>query len=184
MSENDQDDRETMALLAAGEDQALNALMDRWKHRVIAYLYRFTGNETVAADLAEETFVRVYQGRLRFRKGSSFSTWLFGIAANLARNHLRWQRRHPTFPLDLASDATSGEDPLKTEQSRERAEAVRKAIATLSPDLREALILSEYEDLGQKEIAAVSGCSVKAIERRLSRARDLLSKELSRYLTD
>ena len=182
MSESDQEDREAMVRLAAGEDLALNGIMDRWKGRLIAYLYRFTGNEATAVELAEETFVRVYQGRMKFRAGGQFSTWFFGIAANLGRNHPRWQRRHPTVPMEEADAVPSEGDPLRAAESHERERAVRKAIASLPPDLRESLILSEYELLSQAEIAVIAGCSVKAVERRLSHARELLRKDLARYL--
>ena len=182
MSESDQEDREAMVRLAAGEDLALNGIMERWKNRLTAYLYRFTGNEATALELAEETFVRVYQGRMKFRMGGHFSTWLFGIAANLGRNHLRWQRRHPTLPLEEAVTVATPGDPLKIAESHERERAVQVAIASLPPDLRESLILSEYEHLSQAEIAVIAGCSVKAVERRLSHAREILRKELSRYL--
>lgn len=188
LSDSDQEvshlDREAMARLASGEDLALNGIMERWRSRLIAYLYRFTGNEAAAIDLAEETFVRVYQGRLKFRAGQPFSTWLFGIAANLARNHLRWQRRHPTLPMEEAGEVTSGEDPGRSAEASEREKAVRAAIAELPPDLREALILGEYERLPHAEIARIAGCSPKAVERRISRAREILRNELSRYLRD
>lgn len=184
MSESEQNDREAMALLAGGDDLALNAIIDRWKRRLVSYLCRFTGNEATALELAEETFVRVYQGRGKFRAGGLFSTWLFGIAANLARNHLRWQSRHPTAPIEEADTVATEEDPLKDAESREREQAVKIAITALPPDLREALILSEYERLAQAEIASVVGCSVKAVERRLSRAREILRRELSHYLHD
>jgi RNA polymerase sigma-70 factor (ECF subfamily) len=182
MSQSEQEDRAAMALLARGEDLALNGIMERWKYRLISYLYRFTGNEATAVELAEETFVRVYQGRMKFRAGGQFSTWLFGIAANLGRNHLRWQRRHPTLPIEEANTVASEGDPLKAAESHEREQAVKAAIASLPPDLRESLILSEYEQLSQAEIAAIAGCSVKAVERRLSHAREILRKELSFYL--
>jgi RNA polymerase sigma-70 factor (ECF subfamily) len=174
-------DRGSMARLAVGEDLALNEIMERWKTRLVAFLYRLTGNEASSLELAEETFVRVYQNRTKFRPDANFSSWLFGIAANLGRNHLRWQRRHPTLPLDAADEVTMEGDPGTTAQSRERETAVRSAIAKLPADLKESLILSEYEQLPHAEIAAIAGCSVKAVERRISHARELLRKELSRY---
>jgi RNA polymerase sigma-70 factor (ECF subfamily) len=178
-------DLEAMQRLAAGEDLALNGIMERWKSRLISYLFRFTGNHSTAVDLAQECFVRLYQARARFRPTASprcFSNWIFGIAANLGRNHLRWQGRHPTLPLEEAGDPASPGDPSLSAQSHERSEAVRKAIAALPPDLREALILSEYENLSQAEIATIAGCSVKAVERRVSHAREQLRRALERYL--
>jgi RNA polymerase sigma-70 factor (ECF subfamily) len=184
MSEHD-DDLVAMSQLSAGEDRALGQIMERWKTRLISYLLRFTGSETVALDLAQETFVRLYQGRARFRPTASsncFSTWLFGIAANLGRNHLRWQGRHPTLPLDAAGDPASPGDPSLSAETKERAAAIGKAIASLPPDQREAVILSEYENLSHAEIAIIAGCSVKAVERRISHAREQLCKELKDLL--
>lgn len=181
------EDLSAMARLAAGEDLALNDLMVRWRDRVIAFLLRFTGSETAAVDLAQETFVRLYQTRARFRPGTSgrsFSSWLFGIAANLGRSHLRWQGRHPTVALEEARESATEETPGSSAELHERESAVRAAIAKLPADLRETLILSEYEGLSQGEIAAIAGCSVKAVERRLSHARGILRKELARYLRE
>ena len=179
------EDLEAMTRLARGEDLALNELMDRWRERVIAFLLRLTGSETAAVDLAQETFVRLYQTRTRFRSGTSgrsFSSWLFGIAANLARMHLRWRGRHPTLSLEEAPDPGTEENPGVNAELHEREAAVRDAVSALPPDLRETLILSVYEGLSHSEIAAAANCSVKAVERRLSRAREILRKELSRHL--
>ena len=176
---------EAMRQLASGNDSALNTLMDEWSPRVTAMLYRMTGNPTVAGDLAQETFVRLYQTCRRFRPRNvarPFSTWLFGIAANLAKNHLRWKGRHPEAPLESAADPSDPDNPASSAESAERAVAVRAAIATLPIDQREVLILSEYEGLSHAEIALVVGCSVKAVERRLSCAREILRRELARYL--
>jgi RNA polymerase sigma-70 factor (ECF subfamily) len=176
---------EAMRQLASGNDTALNTLMDEWSPRVTAMLYRMTGNPTVAGDLAQETFVRLYQTCRRFRPGNGtrpFSTWLFGIAANLAKNHFRWKGRHPEAPLESAADPAAPDNPASSAESAERSVAVREAIAILPIDQREVLILSEYEGLSHSEIASVAGCSVKAVERRLSRARETLRRELTRYL--
>jgi len=178
---------EAMRRLSLGEDAALNPLMEDWSPRVMAMLHRMTGNADEARDLAQETFVRLYQTCRRFRPRNTtrpFSTWLFGIAANLARNHLRWRRRHPESPLEIAEGETSAGDPSRSEELRERGEAVRKAIASLPIEQREAIVLSEYEELSHAEIAAISGCSVKAVERRLSHARERLRKDLLCYLGD
>ena len=180
-----EDDLEAMRQLSEGEDRALTEIMEKWKTRLIAYLLRFTGSESAAVDLAQETFVRLYQARDKFRPSASpncFSTWLFGIAANLARNHLRWQSRHPTLPIEEAGDPSITEDPSIAAQALERTAAIRNAISSLPADLREALILSEYENLSHAQIASIAGCSVKAVERRISHAREQLRKELNGFL--
>lgn len=185
MAEND-NDLEAMRRLASGEDRALTDIMDRWKARLITYLLRFTGNRSTAVDLAQETFVRLYQARTRFRPTASpncFSSWIFGIAANLARNQLRWQSRHPTLPLEEAGDPASLGDPSLSAESKEQSAAIRAAVASLPEDQREALILNEYEDLSHGEIATIVGCSVKAVERRISHAREQLRRELKRFIS-
>jgi RNA polymerase sigma-70 factor (ECF subfamily) len=185
----DDSDEVLMGTLAGGDDLALNHLMDRWQAPLRGFLYRYTQNEHDAGDLAQETFVRIYQNRTRFRPGARFSTWMFQIALNLARSRARWQKRHPTESLDgesetpnsrlqISSDATPAEASLATEQTA----AVRAAIAALPPDLRDAVILSEYEEKPQAEIAAIVGTTTKGVETRLYRARQHLRKALQKYL--
>jgi RNA polymerase sigma-70 factor, ECF subfamily len=182
----------SMFRLRAGEDLALNEIMDRWQRRLTSYLIRLTGNEAVALDLAQETFVRVYQSRIRYRPTGAFSTWLFAIASNLARHHRRWKLRHPAISLDAPIrsgeaallDTLPGSDPEPSVslETDERAEAVREAIAQLSAELREALILFEYEDMSYDQIARIQACSVKAVETRLYRARGALREKLKQFL--
>ncbi|CAN5750095.1 sigma-70 family RNA polymerase sigma factor [soil metagenome] len=183
-----------MTRLREGEDLALNEIMDRWQRRLTSYLLRFTGNETVAIDLAQETFVRVYQSRERYRPAGEFSTWLFAIATNLARQHFRWTRRHPAVSMDETRDdgadpplkdrmASSGASPDEAALASERASAVRTAVAALPEDLRQVVVLSEYEDLSHAQIARVAGCTPKAVETRLYRARAILRERLNRWLS-
>jgi RNA polymerase sigma-70 factor (ECF subfamily) len=172
-------DTAAMQALAAGQDTALHGLMDRWRDKVAAFLYRMCGSYDAALDLAEETFVRVYQARHRFTAGKPFSTWLFAIAANLARNHVRWRSRHPEVPLpqdDTRPDP--GANPSSAIEAREQLRAVESAIAALPVDFREALVLSVYHELSHAEIAAALRCSTKAVERRISRARQQLREML------
>ena len=100
MSYQDEEDIQLMQKLAAGEDLALNELMHRWRDRVASFLLRMVGDHATATDLAQETFVRLYTSRKSYRPTAAFSTYLFHIAANLARTHARWKSRHPTVPLE------------------------------------------------------------------------------------
>ncbi len=182
-------DEALVGALAAGDDRALNALMDRWQEPLRGFLYRYTQNEQDAMDLAQETFVRVYQHRARFRPGARFSTWMFQIGLNLARSRARWLRRHPTESLDggpEAPGAVSGpaddRTPADSALEAERAGAVRRAVAGLPPDLRAAVILAEFEEKSHAEIAQIARTTAKAVETRLYRARQQLRKTLARYL--
>lgn len=184
-------DASDMARLNTGHDAALNAIMDRHGERLFHYLLRQLGNETDAADLAQETFTRVYLHRARFQPAHKFSTWLYSIATNLVRDRFRWRQRHPQVSLDAQDEETSAikdalpdgaVPPGEQMDSNERAVAVRKAIQSLPEDLRTPLVLSEYEGLHHAQIAAVLNCSAKAVESRLYRARAYLRKRLESFL--
>jgi RNA polymerase sigma-70 factor (ECF subfamily) len=184
-------DGSAMRRLREGEDLALNEIMERWQKRVTSYLLRLTGSEIVATDLAQETFVRVYQSRNRYRPAGKFSTWLFAIASNLARERFRWLKRHPTASLNDADKAerqlservaADGLNPSEAVEKAEHAKAVRDAVMFLPDDLREAVVLFEYEDMSYEQISAITGCSRKAVETRLYRARGILRERLKRLL--
>ncbi len=185
-------DPELMTRLANGNDLALNELMDRWSDRVAAFLYKMTGQRDAAVDLAQETFVRLYQARGRYRATGNFSTYLFAIATNLARNHARWKSRHPTVSLDaMHADGTAvisdppdmRQTPDEVARSVEKFRAVHEAFQCLPVDLREAMSLFVYEGLGYAEIAAISQCSPKAVETRIYRARQILKDRLSEFIS-
>ncbi|HRH95379.1 MAG TPA: RNA polymerase sigma factor [Prosthecobacter sp.] len=185
--DRDEFDIELMRCLAEGDDLALNRLMDAWSQPLIAYLTRLTSSEATAQDLAQETFVRVYRHRLEYRSSQKFSTWLFAIATNLARNHARWRGRHPETLLGheklrelpvIAKDAQPDEQTIVNE----RVAAIQKAISELPQDMREVLILSTWHGMSHAEIARVQDTSEKAVELRLYRARKLLRDLLSDHL--
>ncbi len=172
-----------MRRVQAGEEPALAALMTRWELPVKALVGRIVLNTREAEELAQETFVRVWQQRARFHPEAEFRPWLFAIAVNLARNRLRWWRRRPEVALEEWTPADEGvagggpveiPSPAELAERRERAGAVRDAIAALPAELREAVVLAEYERLSHGEIGAVLHCSAKAVESRLYRAREKL----------
>jgi RNA polymerase sigma-70 factor (ECF subfamily) len=185
-------DRADMEQLIAGRDAALNDLMERHATPVFHFLCRMVGNEDDASDLAQETFVRVFRARASFRTGEKFSTWLFTIAANLARNHFRWRSRHPNVSLEAETgdtEQTLGStlpttDPAPNEQAltAERARAVRAAVGKLPEDLREAIVLCEWEELSIAEAATILEATPKAVESRLYRARQILRERLKQWL--
>jgi len=184
MSETPPDaDIAAMQRLAAGEDLALNSLMERWKEKVAAFLLRMTGNAASATDLTQETFVKLYQSRTRYRPTAPFPTYLFRIAANLARNHARWKQRHPTVSIDNEEDhvpesVDAQPGPDEQMERSEQMQRVEAALAALPADLREAMLLFTYQDMSYAEIATASGCSAKAVETRIYRARQMLRASL------
>jgi RNA polymerase sigma-70 factor (ECF subfamily) len=189
----DQQDRQDMLRLAEGRDAALNDLMERHSPKIYSYLLRSLQNEDDAADLAQETFVRIYENRSSYDPAQKFTTWLYAIASNLVRDRFRWRARHPQVSMDAESAESSGglknilTDPQATPdeslQSSERADAVRRAVGQLPEELRTPLILAVYQELSQAEISEILGCSVKAVETRIYRARNQLRESLGRLLS-
>jgi RNA polymerase sigma-70 factor (ECF subfamily) len=189
----DDRDRADLFRLADGNDTALNDLMGRHGPKLYNYLLRSLQNEDDAADLAQETFARVYQSRAKFDPNQKFSIWLYAIASNLIRTQFRYRTRHPQISLDAEQPDTGkafcetipqdGPNPGETLETVETADAVRQAIAALPEDLRTPLILSEYQDLSYSDIGEILNCSPKAVESRLYRARKLLRQQLSKWLS-
>jgi RNA polymerase sigma factor (sigma-70 family) len=180
----DQQDRADAMRLAGGDDAALNDLMDRHGGKLMNYLVRCLQDEGLAADLTQETFVRVYQHRNKFDARQKFSTWLYAIASNLLRDHFRWKSRHPEAAPDALEKASTEISPSEIIQTGERAEAVRAAIALLPEELRLPLILTEYENRSQAEVGEILGCSAKAVETRIYRARKILRVKLHKWIAD
>lgn len=188
----DDRDRADMDKLQAGHDAALNDLMERHATPVFHFLCRMVGNEDDANDLAQETFVRVFKSCGSFRTEQKFSTWLFTIAANLARNHFRWRARHPNLSLDAENAETEQSlgsvlpanttAPNEAALAAERALAVRLAVGKLPEDLREAIVLCEWEERNIAEAATILEATPKAVESRLYRARQILRERLKSWL--
>jgi RNA polymerase sigma-70 factor (ECF subfamily) len=179
-----------MQRVQRGDEAAFGALMERWELPVKSVIARIVLNASEAEELAQDTFVRVWQQREKFRAGAEFRPWVFAIAVNLARNRLRWWRRRPTVSLQEWSE-TAGEgrgargeglDGGEQAERAERAAAVRDAIAALPQELREAIVLFEYEQMSQAEIATVVGATVKAVETRIYRAKEKLRAVLRSQL--
>ena len=184
-------DEELMGRLQAGEEAALAVLMQHWEAPVKRFIFRLIGNTVDAEDLAQEVFLRIYTKRASYRVGAKFSTWCFAIAANQAKNRLRWWRRRPALSLDAWTEAggeTTDVSPAGAQASsqavrNEQRLAVQQAVAGLPVDLRTALVLFEYEQQSVTEIAAVLDCTPKAVENRLYRARQKLKQDLGPLLT-
>ena len=198
MSNDPATDRASLLALQQGEAAALNRLIARWQRPLHHFAYRYTQNSADAQDVVAETFVRLYQQRLRLRADTKLSAWLFTTLTNLCHNHHRWKRRHPTVALDApaghGADAERGpsareissEQPapdIALEQDETLA-AVRGAIDRLPHDLKVTLLLHHYDRLSYREISEITGCSERGVETRLYRARQQLRVLLSRLVDE
>lgn len=185
-------DEELIVAVAAGEARALDVFMTRHQSSLYRFLFRATNDATLAADLAQESFVRVWfrAGHFRRDKGASVRTWLFSIALNLFRDDLR-RRRRPAWGLPFSFFRRDGAaelfesvpDPALTPGVRAEAgdelDRLQVAIAGLPENLRVPLVLCALEGLSQSEAAEVLGTSRKAVELRVRRAKEKLGESLA-----
>jgi RNA polymerase sigma factor (sigma-70 family) len=184
-------DETLMHRLVHGDNEALTKLMVRWEIGLKSFLLRLGLPESDVEDVAQEAFVKVYRSRMRYRAAAPFKPWILTIAGNLARNRMRWRfrRREDSFH-DLNGPVAEGfewEDETaisgRTQAERRNlGQMIQTAIHSLPSKLRTAIVCVEIENLSHREAAEVAGCSAKAIESRLARAksklRDLLRESL------
>ena len=185
-------DEDLMARVAEDDERAFPELVRRFQGRVMNLISRVLNDRECADDLAQEVFVRVYVHRRNYRRGSKFSTWLFTIAANLAKNEIRRRvRRRNWFSLDalqetLKDSAIQLADPTEGRESRMEREqlqqAVALAIAAVPGKYRLALVLRDIEGLSYEEIAQVLSIPGGTVRSRINRARSMLKRKLQPLL--
>jgi RNA polymerase sigma-70 factor (ECF subfamily) len=182
-----QQDQELVRRCLAGENSAWEALLQIHTPRVYTLSLRFTGRADVAEDLTQEIFIKVFQTLKSYDSvQGSFSTWL----SRVARNHLvdHYRRTHKDRVTSSIEDLLPtleekpgvGEHPEDRVQSRERHELLQEALNALSPDLREAVILRDLNDLDYAEIAQVLSVPVGTVKSRINRGRVELARLLKR----
>jgi RNA polymerase sigma-70 factor (ECF subfamily) len=190
-------DRANLLELQRGDASALNRLIGRWQRPLLGFAYRYLQNSADAQDLVAETFVRLYQRRMRMRPDTNLSAWLFTALTNLCHNHHRWKRRHPTVSFGPAAEGGPGggraDEPdhatgeLGPDAALARDEtlgALMKAIDGLPHDLKASVLLHHYEHLSYREIASITGCSERGVETRLYRARQQLRQDLAGFFRE
>ena len=174
-------DEQLIKEITAGNDTAFRTLMERYQRQVFRTTMGFVHMKEDAEDITQEVFIRVYQSLHTFQGESEFSTWLYRITVNMSLNFLRRNRKKRVLQsLETLFTLRSDEkNPLEEMESAERDRRIRKAIDTLPERQRMAFILSRYEELPQKKIAAVMNRSEGAVEQLLQRAKENLQKKLS-----
>jgi RNA polymerase sigma-70 factor (ECF subfamily) len=180
-------DEELVARSIQGDTESFNQLVLRWERSIYALAYRMLGREEDARDVCQEAFLRAFRGLGAFKGQAKFSSWLYRIALNLCRDHIRRARRSPLVavpegvdPSELAaqqpSTGPSAEDLVaQAELSRHVAAAMRR----LPEDQRTAIVLKEYHGMTFQEIADVTGCPLSTAKTRLYQGLSVLRRELA-----
>jgi RNA polymerase sigma-70 factor (ECF subfamily) len=177
----------------AGDESAFTRLDRLYRPRLLNFITRMVQDRGRAEELVQETFLRVYRHGHRYDPSRKFSTWIYTIAGNLARNDLRRRRRSPIVATEainrngeLADWADLAEDPAprpdEAQVSRSMMELVQKTVARLSPIHREVFVLRELEDKTYEEIADLVGCDLGTVKSRLNRARRAFAQMIAPYL--
>lgn len=168
------DDRDLVLRARKGQVDAYNALVSRWETRIYNYLYRFTANPEDAMDVSQDTFLKAYQNLARLTDAGRFGPWLYRIAHNEAISHLR-RRKPETELLDRAIGGSQGGRMAPVEVTL----AVESALARLSEEQREAVILKVYEGFKFDEIAEILECPASTIKSRVYTGLELLKQILA-----
>ena len=186
-------DAEVMLRVASGDDPAFDYLVEKYRRPMISFMYRMTHNQSVAEELAQEVFLRVYRSRQSYEASAKFTTWLYRIATNLAVNHARdtkHERPENTVNID-EPDAETGmtvdvaDTGLNAEQTilrRERLAAIRQQVEALPERQRMAVLMHKYQNMDYKQIASVLKLSESATKSLLFRAYETLRETLKQFI--
>ena len=188
-------DHELLEATRQGDEAAFAEIINRYRNPITNFIYRMLNDYEEAVDLAQETFVRVYQAAERYHSGYAFSTYIYRIASNLAISELRKRKRRRLISLTglfqsnaEESGATIEFQPTDEKPLQDAAladeqikQVVAKAIATLPEGYRAPLVLRDVEGKSYEEIARILDANEGTIKSRISRGRNLLKEKLKNY---
>jgi len=183
-------DEELIGYFQNGDYQAYNELVERYKDKLVNFIFRYTGNRDDAEDFAQDTFLKLYKSKHLYKEIAKFSTWFYTIALNTVKTNLKKKSRMSTLSIsdyddesnkdyDLPSD--SGE-PDELINSKMEVEFIQKAINNLDKSFREVILLRDVQDLEYDEIAKITGLPLGTVKSRINRGREKLKSVLSDIL--
>jgi RNA polymerase sigma-70 factor (ECF subfamily) len=183
-------DAELVKAAQGGDERAIRDLLGRYRTVVYNVAYRMLRNEEDATDAAQETFIRVFRALERFDERYKFKSWILRITSNYCIDQLR-KRDYRTVSLDAPVETEDGSVGLEIAGSEpapdevldreEQRMVIERAIDSLPPDHRMAIVLRHTEDLSYEEISDVLGVPLGTVKARIHRARISLQKKLTPY---
>ena len=185
----DGDEAELIERAKAGDTKAFGILVERYQRRVVGVAMAVVHDQEDALELAQESFVRAFENIGKFESRSSFSTWLYRIAANIAIDFRRREKRHPTMRGEEAETEIQRlpsklGDSFNETQRSEMAQRIKDALGQLTPEHRAAILLREVEGLSYDEISDVLQCPRGTVMSRLHYARNHLREILKDLAKD
>jgi len=165
--------------------EAYDILVKRYKDPLMNFVYRFVGDRDICTDVVQDTMIKFYLNKDSYRSFAKFSTWIYTIAGNLAKNELKRRRRRIIFSINNSDDERSPqiEDkmflaPDKAADGEIRNEIIQKALLKVKPVYREVVILRDIQDLSYEEISEITGLAIGTVKSRINRGRAQLQKLL------
>jgi RNA polymerase sigma-70 factor (ECF subfamily) len=176
-------DEELIKSFQEGRIEAFNILVGRYKNPLVNFVFRYLGDLDQADDVVQETFIKVYQNKDLYRPIAKFSTWIYTIATNLAKTQLRNRNKRSIFSLHRGKrDEAEGDFEIRDDrypadrlaESSLAQDIIQRALAALPEQYREAVILSDIQELSYDEICAITGMNMGTLKSRLNRGRSQL----------
>lgn len=175
-----------------GDSSAFGEIFNRYKTTVINLAFRFTRSREASEDIAQDVFIKIYEGRLKADPHSKFTTWLYRVTVNASIDFTR-RRKFTPVSLDAEIDPSGKSErtileTVKDAKSRSAREMlkeeevkalVQREIDRLPENLRSVILLYQFEEMPYRQIARILGVTEKAVERRLYHAKDILRKKLT-----
>jgi len=177
-------DKELIAKFQGGDEFAYNELVNRYKDKLINFVYSYFGSKDDAQDIVQETFIKLYQKKDYYKPISEFSTWIYTIAANISKTELRKRKRRKTSSLselgieDKDFDIRYEDDTDSEILKQFNQKALNKAIQSLDLPFRTAFILRDIQELSYDDISKITGVPLGTIKSRINRARIQLQSKL------
>jgi len=168
-------DLEDAERVLAGDVEAFEGIVCRWQGPLVNMAWRYCRDRARAEEMAQEAFVRAWRGLSGWRRESSFSTWLFALAANVFRSELK---RFPAVdvPIEEIAEPASEADQHKVAAERGRNESLRRAVLALPQRYREPVILYYFHEMDVGAAARTMGVPEGTVKARLARGRELLRR--------
>jgi RNA polymerase sigma-70 factor (ECF subfamily) len=183
-------DEELVQRAQRDDERAFGELVRRYESKVYSLALRMVRNPEDAEDVLQDTFLRAFRGIKSFRGNSTFSTWIYRIAANSALMRLR-KKQLPTVSIEDADERDAPisitdwkPGPVEQLLTQETFQAMEEAIESLPPEFRQVFILRDVEELSNAEVAEILDLSVAAVKSRLHRARLKVRNRLAAFFSD
>jgi RNA polymerase sigma-70 factor (ECF subfamily) len=172
-------ERELIEGCRRGERDAFRALFETYQDKIYSVALRFSGNEAVAMDIAQDTFLKLFSCMADFRGDSAFGTWVYRLVVNSCLDHKRRSWRMTPIAGEVMAMLRAPGDALHGLLRSEMRGRVQCAVEKLPADQRIVVVLRYTEGLAYEEIAEVLGCSMGTVASRLNRAHKALERRLS-----